>query len=86
MENSAEIFEQYRPELLSLAYSMLGRITAAEDAVQEAFIRWQKQDLEQIRSHRSYLSSIVSYLCLDELKSARSRREQYIVPICQSPC
>lgn len=85
MENSAEIFEQYRPELFSLAYSMLGRITAAEDAVQEAFIRWQKQDLEQIRSHRAYLSSIVHNLCLDELKSAKSRREQYIGPDLPEP-
>ncbi|GAA5522728.1 RNA polymerase sigma-70 factor [Aliifodinibius salicampi] len=85
MENPAELFEQYRPELFRLAYSMLGRIAPAKDAVQEAFLRWQKQDPDQIHSHRAYLSRIVSNLCLDELKSAQNRREQYIGPNLPEP-
>ncbi len=85
MEDSGELFEQYRPELFRLAYSMLGRIAPAKDAVQEIFLRWQKQDPDQIQSHRAYLSRIVSNLCLDELKSAKSRREQYIGPNLPEP-
>lgn len=85
MENSGELFEQFRPELFRLAYSMLGRIAPAKDVVQEAFLRWQKQDMDQIRSHRAYLSKVVSNLCLDELKSAQNQREQYIGPNLPEP-
>lgn len=85
MQDSAELFERYRPELFRLAYSMLERIAPAKDVVQEAFLRWQKQDPDQIHSHRAYLSRIVSNLCLDELKSARNQREQYIGPNLPEP-
>lgn len=85
MNKSTEIFESHRPRLFRLAYGMLGRVAPAEDAVQEAFIRWQKQDIEQIYSHRAYLSTIVSRICLDKIKSARSQREQYIGPDLPEP-
>lgn len=85
MDRSTEIFEQYRSALFKLAYGMLGRVAPAEDAVQEAFIRWQNMDVEHVRSARAYLSTIVSRICLDELKSARSRREQYIGPDLPEP-
>lgn len=85
MDKSAEIFEAHRPYLFRLAYGMLGRIAPAEDAVQEAFLRWQKQDIEQIQSNQAYLSKIVSNICLDEIKSARNRREQYIGPDLPEP-
>lgn len=85
MNKSTEIFEIHRPTLFRLAYSMLGRIAPAEDAVQEAYIRWQKQNIEQIKSPKAFLSTVVSRLCLDEIKSARSRREQYIGPNLPEP-
>lgn len=85
MNKSTEIFEIHRPTLFRLAYSMLGRIAPAEDAVQEAYIRWQKQNIEQIKSPKAFLSTVVSRICLDEIKSARSRREQYIGPNLPEP-
>jgi len=85
MNKSTDIFESYRPVLFRLAYGMLGRITPAEDAVQEAFFRWQKQDIEQINSPQAFLSTIVSRICLDEIKSARNQKEQYIGPSLPEP-
>lgn len=85
MNKYAKIFETHRSRLFRLAYGMLGRIAPAEDAVQDAFVRWQKQNLEQINSHRAYLSKIVNNICLDKIKSARSRREQYIGPDLPEP-
>lgn len=85
MNKSTEIFESYRPGLFSLAYGMLGRIALAEDAVQEAYIRWQQQNIEQIRSNKAYLTKIVNNICLDEIKSAKNRREQYIGPNLPEP-
>ena len=72
------IFAQYRPRLQAIAYRMLGTIEEAEDMVQEAFIKWQKVSLPEIQSPQAYLNTIITRLCLDYLRSARVRREQYI--------
>lgn len=85
MNKTTEIFERQRPQLFRLAYGMLGRAAPAEDAVQETFLRWQKQDIGQIDAPGAYLSTIVSRICLDELKSARNRKEQYIGPNLPEP-
>lgn len=85
MDRKAEIFEAHRSSLFRLAYGMLGRVAPAEDAVQEAFLRWQKQDIQKINSHQAYLATIVNRICLDEIKSARNRREQYIGPDLPEP-
>lgn len=85
MDQSTEIFEAHRDRLFRLAYSMLGRIAPAEDAVQEAFLRWQEQDAEDIQSPRAFLSTIISRICLDELKSARNRKKLYIGPDLPEP-
>lgn len=85
MDRSTEIFEQHRARLFRLAYGMLNRVAPAKDAVQEAFLRWQEQDIERIDSHQAYLSKIVSNICLDEIKSARNQREQYIGPDLPEP-
>lgn len=85
LNKPADIFEKYRPELFRLAYGMLSRVAPAEDAVQETYIRWQKQDTEQIRSPRAWLSKVVSRICLDEIKSAKHRREEYIGPNLPEP-
>ncbi|NVB79118.1 MAG: sigma-70 family RNA polymerase sigma factor [Kofleriaceae bacterium] len=70
-----ELFEQHRPALRALAYRMLGDTASADDIVQEAWIRWQARDVE-VDNPRSYLLTIATRLCLNQLSSARSRHEQ----------
>jgi len=70
-------FEAQRPRLLRLGYRMLGSVSEAEDAVQEAWLRWSRVD-EGVDTPAAYLTRIVTRLCLDQMKSARSRRETYV--------
>ena len=70
---------------MALAYRMLGSLAGAEDAVQEAYVRWHATDRTRIQSPRAFLSRVVTRLCLDELKSARSRRETYVGPWLPEP-
>lgn len=70
-------FAAHYPHLLSLAYRMLGSVSEAEDAVQEAWLRWEAAHGE-VRSVRAFLSTVVTRLCLDRLKSARHTRERYV--------
>lgn len=73
-----EDFETYRPLLFSIAYRMTGSASEAEDIVQESYLRYQDVPVDEIRSLKSFLTTIVVHLCLDYLKSARVEREQYI--------
>jgi RNA polymerase sigma-70 factor (ECF subfamily) len=70
-----DLFEQHRPALRALAYRMLGDTASADDIVQEAWIRWQARAVE-VDNPRSYLLTIATRLCLNQLASARSRHEQ----------
>jgi len=74
MAGATETFEEHRPALLALAYRMLGDMARAEDVVQEAWVRWQRQ--EDVESNKAFLLTTVTRLCLDELGSARARREE----------
>jgi RNA polymerase sigma-70 factor (ECF subfamily) len=70
-----------RPQLLNLAYRMLGSMAEAEDAVQEAYARWYALTPDQragVRSPGAWLSTTTSRICLDVLGSARVRRERYV--------
>jgi RNA polymerase sigma-70 factor (ECF subfamily) len=82
MEQSemATIYEELRPLLFSIAYRMLGSIGEAEDIVQEAFLRFHRasQEEAQIESPKAYLSTVVTRLSIDHLRSARARRERYV--------
>jgi RNA polymerase sigma-70 factor (ECF subfamily) len=71
-------FDQYRSLLFSIAYRMLGSVADAEDMLQETFIRWQEAGNDDIRSPRAFLVTIISRLCINQLQSARSQREQYV--------
>jgi RNA polymerase sigma-70 factor (ECF subfamily) len=71
-------FEPHRDFLAALAYRMLGSVAESDDIVQDAFLRWREVDRDTIAEPRAYLARIVSRLCLDHLKSARHRREQYV--------
>jgi len=73
-------FEAHRSLLFAIAYRMLGSRSEAEDMVQEAFLRWQAAPRDDVESARAYLSTIITRLCLDQLKSARVRRETYVGP------
>ncbi len=74
-ENRLETFETHRRSLVTLAYRMLGDMGRAEDAVQEAWLRWDGHAVDAI-SPKAYLVTIVTRLCLTELDSARARREE----------
>jgi RNA polymerase sigma-70 factor (ECF subfamily) len=72
-----EQFEQHRRYLGAVAYRMLGSLADAEDAVQEAWLRWSEVDGSAVRDARAYLTTVVTRLCYDQLGSARARREAY---------
>jgi RNA polymerase sigma-70 factor (ECF subfamily) len=76
----ATIFEELRPLLFSIAYRMLGSVASAEDVLQEAFVRFDRAIREgtTVESSKPYLSAVVTRLAIDELKSARVRRETYV--------
>src|SRR5215510_4856094 len=75
---SPDEFDQHRTALFGLAYRMLGSVMDAEDIVQEAFLRWQNAPEAEVRSSRAYLMTIVTRLCLDQLRLARVQREEYV--------
>ena len=84
-EDAAAAFAPLRQKLMRVAYRMLGSVADAEDAVQEAFIRWMKADRGEVREPEAFLRRTVTRLCLDQLKSARRRRETYIGPWLPEP-
>ena len=72
-----EIFESLRPELVALAYRMLGDVGRAQDMVQEAWLRWHRREADvEVDVPKAYLVTIVTRLCLNELDAARVRREE----------
>ncbi|MFD7730019.1 RNA polymerase sigma-70 factor [Kitasatospora phosalacinea] len=70
-------FESHRQRLFSLAYRMLGSAAEAEDAVQDAYLRWHGAEPGQVAAPRPWLNKVVTNLCLNRLTSARARREEY---------
>jgi len=80
-----ELFQAQRPRLFAVAYRMLGSATDAEDVVQDAWLRYANARPGEVRSPSAYLTTIVTRLCLDRLKSARAAREEYIGPWLPEP-
>src|SRR5215469_7266614 len=80
-----EIFSELRPLLFSIAYRMLGVVMDAEDMVQETFLRWQRSDQKNVQSPKTWLSTVITRLCINHLKSARVQREQYVGPWLPEP-
>src|SRR6187549_2105228 len=74
----AREFTKFRPRLLGIAYRMLGSAWDAEDVVGEAMVRWLRTDRDQVREPLAYLTTVVTRLALDQLRSARVRRESYV--------
>jgi RNA polymerase sigma-70 factor (ECF subfamily) len=83
--NPAASFEPYRRRLLGLAYRMLGSMADAEDAVQEAYLRWHRADRDNVSDPRAFLMTTTTRICLDVLTSARARREEYVGPWLPEP-
>ncbi len=85
MSDAAASFEAQRRRLLGLAYRMLGSVAEAEDAVQDAYLRWHATDREAVADARAFLTTTTTRICLDALKSARMKREQYVGPWLPEP-
>src|SRR5882757_8933059 len=71
-------FTEHKPRIFGVAYRMLGSVADAEDMVQETFLRWQKSDRTGIKSAEAWLTTVVTRLCINHLKSARVQREEYV--------
>lgn len=80
-----EIWVANRRRLLDIAYRMLGSRADAEDVVQDAYLRLSKADLEEIQDPTGWLITVTGRLCLDQLRSARRRRENYVGPWLPEP-
>ena len=82
---AAETFDRHRAYLIGVAYRMLGSLSEAEDIVQESFLRWHRASRDEIRSPRAWLTTSVTRLCIDHLRSARVQREEYVGPWLPEP-
>jgi RNA polymerase sigma-70 factor (ECF subfamily) len=80
MDEREQLLEELRPKAFAIAYRMLGSVTEAEDVVQEGLLRLHRalERGESIDSPRAYLATVVTRLGIDELRSARARRETYV--------
>ncbi|MEU0337227.1 RNA polymerase sigma-70 factor [Streptomyces sp. NPDC006193] len=76
--NDADRFEGSRRRLEAIAYRLLGSASEAEDAVQETYLRWQAADADRIEVPEAWLTKVLTNLCLNQLTSARARRETYV--------
>ena len=78
--STSDLYGELRPRAFAIAYQMLGSVSEAEDVVQEAFLRMHQtlQRDEQIASPRAYIATLVTRLAIDQLRSARVRRERYV--------
>jgi RNA polymerase sigma-70 factor (ECF subfamily) len=80
-----EEYTKYRPLLFSLGYRLLGSVKDVEDLVQETFLRAYQINEDKVENKKAYLCKVMTNCCLDLLKSARFRREQYIGPWLPEP-
>jgi len=78
MDPKTETFLEYKTLLFSIAYNMLGHVDAAEDIVQDTFLKWTKTQEDDVRYRKAYLVKIVTNKCINYLNSARAKREKYI--------
>lgn len=84
-QSSVEPFEAERGRLFGIAYRLLGTIGDAEDAVQDAYLRWQQADRSAVVSAQAFLTTIVTRLCLDRLRALQAQRESYVGPWLPEP-
>ncbi len=82
MYDQAVEFEQHRPHLRAVACRMLGSLTEADDAVQEAWLRMERTEVGDVRNMRGWLTTVVARICLDMLRARSARREE---PLDEAP-
>ena len=83
--DAADVFDEHRGLLVSVAYRILGSVTDAEDAVQEAYLRWSGVEHAEIKDPRAFLVRVTTRLAIDRLRRARTRRESYVGPWLPEP-
>lgn len=84
-QRHAELFDERRPLLFDIAYRMLGSVADADDVLQEAYLRWQRVDVDEIKRPDAWLSTVVTRQSIDQLRSAKTRREVYVGPWLPEP-
>ncbi|MFF0399708.1 RNA polymerase sigma-70 factor [Streptomyces sp. NPDC005248] len=84
-DRDQQVFHKHRNLLFSVAYRLLGTAADAEDAVQDAWIKWSSADRSQVADPKAYLTRIVSNLALERLRSTRYKRETYVGPWLPQP-
>ena len=77
-EWQSEQFEEHRPHLKAVAYRMLGSVSEADDAVQEAWLRLSRSDADSVANLGGWLTTVIGRVCLDMLRARRSRHEDYV--------
>jgi RNA polymerase sigma-70 factor (TIGR02957 family) len=82
---AARVFDEHRGLLISVAYRVLGSVTDAEDAVQEAWLRWSGVDHTEVADPRAFLVRVTTRLAIDRLRRAKTRRESYVGPWLPEP-
>lgn len=85
LPDAAGVFDEHRELLISVAYRVLGSMTDAEDAVQEAWLRWSNADRSGVRDPRAFLVRVTTRLAIDRLRRAKARRESYVGPWLPEP-
>ena len=83
--DDVRIFENARPNLIGIAYRILGSLADAEDAVQDTFLKWARTDRENIKNAAAWLTTICTRRCLDLLRSAHHSRVNYVGPWLPEP-
>ncbi|WP_433022784.1 RNA polymerase sigma-70 factor [Kribbella sp. CA-294648] len=85
MSEQLEVFERCRGRMFGIAYRMLGSVSEAEEVLQDAWLRWQSVDHRTVSEPAAFLAKTVTNLCLNQLTSARARRETYVGPWLPEP-
>jgi RNA polymerase sigma-70 factor (ECF subfamily) len=78
MDHNTQLFREYKGLLFSIAYNMLGNIDAAEDIVQDVFLKWIEAGAESVRNRKAFLVRMATNASINQLSSARARREKYV--------
>ena len=85
LNEAARVFTEVRPRLFGIAYRMLGSATEAEDLVQDVWLRWQAYDRDTVENPGAFLATTTTRLAINNLQSARVRRETYVGPWLPEP-
>src|SRR5215210_2014770 len=83
--DTTRVFDEHRELLIGVAYRVLGRVSDAEDVVQEAWLRWAKVDPAEVTDPRSFLVRVTTRLAIDRLRRVKARRESYVGPWLPEP-